>query len=264
MVKLQFHSDVERLHDYSNNSYWGVCRYCDEPGRWQCKRCWACLCRSHLHERNCQVNATATGFVQLGDVLTGMYAIEQCPARKVLPRRYVDKQFYDEVIKKLLRCVVGMAEELVRRSPFEFEAWVCRALGAEGKAPVLVGHGYGVSSMLEAAGVFAKGDGGIDGVLEIFPPRMGKKVNQNYAVIQVKGGKFTPEAVRALRGTVAIVGATAGVMVCFNRQMRMVDNHRGAETFSDNAGRTYPVIQGLGVEKLLLGERPDLPRTRSG
>lgn len=57
--------------------------------------------------------------------------------------------------------------------------------------------------------------------------------------MQVKGGRVSPESVRALRGVVALYGATAGIMVCFNRYMGTVDNQRGTETFSDDVG-TYP------------------------
>ena len=261
MVDLQFHS-VERLYNFSRN--------CDQPsrGKWYCNLCGAYLSRFQVRERTCQGQViNATGLVKLRDTLSGMYLVEQWPTRKVLLPKYVDKQLQDEVNKGLLRDVPGNvaeAEELVRRDPFKFEEWVCRALGAEGnKSPLSAGSGYGPSAALEAAGMFSKGDGGIDGVLRFFPPRMGKKANKNFAIIQVKGGKFTPESVRALRGTVAMVGATAGIFVCFNRYMRVVDNHGGAETFSDNAGRTYPVIQGLSVEDVLAGKGPDLPVYKS-
>ena len=79
-----------------------------------------------------------------------------------------------------------------------------------------------------------------------------------YAIVQVKGGHVTADAVRALKATVDRFGATAGVMVCFNRYMRTVENQRVRATFSDDSG-TYPVIQGLSIEDLLADKRPDLP-----
>jgi hypothetical protein len=66
------------------------------------------------------------------------------------------------------------------------------------------------------------------------------------------------DAVKALKTDVDRFGATAGVLVCFNRHMRTVENQRVRETFSDDSG-TYPVIQGLSVEDLLADKRPDLP-----
>ena len=87
-----------------------------------------------------------------------------------------------------------------------------------------------------------------------------------YAIVQVKGGHVTPDAVRALKTTVDHFGAKAGVIVCFNEYMGTVENQRAKATFAD-AIDTYPVIQGLSVERLLANERPHLPlygRNRQG
>ncbi len=102
-------------------------------------------------------------------------------------------------------------------------------------------------------------DKGVDGVLKFYsftdptlPPE------PLYAIIQVKGGRVTPDSVRALDSTVRQYDMKAGIMICFEDQMRTVDNNRSKETFSDSSGR-YPVIQGLSVEDLLQNVQPDLP-----
>ena len=101
-------------------------------------------------------------------------------------------------------------------------------------------------------------DGGVDGVLKFYPFRMGKKPKAEFAIVQVKGGSVSADAVKALKTTVDRFGATAGVMVCFNRYMRTVENQRVKATFSDDSG-AYPVIQGLSIEDLLADKRPNLP-----
>ena len=146
---------------------------------------------------------------------------------------------------------VAQAEALAQRDPFRFEKWACGAIGAEGMF-----HDPGTRGA----------DGGVDGVLKFYPFRMGEKPKAEWAIVQVKGGAVTADAVRALKTTVERFGATAGVIVCFERYMRTVENQRGNAVFSDDAG-TYPVIQGLSVEDLLAGKRPDLPlygRRRQG
>ncbi len=148
--------------------------------------------------------------------------------------------------------VIGVPEtlqdafDLAERDKFEFEKWACGAVGAEGMF-----HDPGAKG----------GDGGVDGVLKFYPLRWGQKPSQkkpDLAIVQVKGGKVTPDAVKALDSTVRRYEATAGVMICFDRYMRTVENNRATETF-DTATRSYPVIQGLSVENLLRGEKPDLP-----
>ena len=52
--------------------------------------------------------------------------------------------------------------------------------------------------------------------------------------------------------------AKAGVIVCFRDQMQTVENNRNKETF-DTATGPYPVVQGLAVEGMLRGNRPNLP-----
>ncbi len=138
---------------------------------------------------------------------------------------------------------VGEARKLARSDPFEFEKWVCGYIGAEG--------------MFREPGERGA-DGGVDGVLKFFPVREGKKVKPEYAIVQVKGGNVSSDAVKALHETVRRYEATAGVMVCFSDQLGTVENQRIKATFSDAWG-SYPVIQGFSVESLLGDEQLDLP-----
>ena len=94
--------------------------------------------------------------------------------------------------------------------------------------------------------------------MKFYPLRLGKKTKAEYAIVQVKGGNVTADSVKALKSTVDRFGATAGVMVCFSRYMRTVENQRSREVFSDDIA-AYPVIQGYSVEDLLRGESLNLP-----
>ena len=137
----------------------------------------------------------------------------------------------------------AMARELADHDKFEFEKWACGHIGAEG--------------LFHAPGT--KGpDGGADGVLKFFPMHWNEKPKPRYAVVQVKGGKVTPDSVGRLFNTVTKLGADAGVFVCFADQMRTVENERIRTEFRDVAG-SYPVIQGLSVEDMLSGKQPHLP-----
>jgi site-specific DNA-methyltransferase (adenine-specific) len=149
----------------------------------------------------------------------------------------------DDVLVRGIPVNAADAEALAKRDKFEFEKWVCGAIGAEGMF-----HDPGTPGS----------DGGVDGLLRFYPLRLGKKAKAEFAIVQVKGGGVTPDAVRALKTTVDRFGATAGVMVCFNRFMRTVENQRAKAMFRDDVG-SYPVIQGLSIEDLLADKRPDLP-----
>ena len=138
---------------------------------------------------------------------------------------------------------VHTARALAERNKFEFEKWVCGHIGAEGMF-----HNPGTPGP----------DGGVDGVMKFFPVRPDKKWKAEYAIVQVKGGNVTPDAVRALRETVDRFEVTAGVMVCFDQYMTTVENQRNKDTFSDALG-TYPVIQGYSVENLLADAPLTLP-----
>lgn len=138
------------------------------------------------------------------------------------------------------------ARELADRDKFEFEKCMCGLVGAEGMF-----HDPGTKGA----------DGGVDGVLKFYPLRWGQKPSQkepDLAIVQVKGGKVAPDAVRALGSTVRRYEATAGVMICFDRYMRTVENNRDTDTFETATGN-YPRIQGLSVEAMLRGAEPNLP-----
>ncbi len=134
------------------------------------------------------------------------------------------------------------AERLANKDKFEFEKWVCGRIGANG--------------MYKNPGERGA-DGGVDGVMEIDVIRKGK-VYEEYVIIQVKGGNVRPDSVKALSETVRRLEAVAGIMVCFDRQMRTVENQRSWETWSDDY-ETYPVIQGYSIEDLLQDKPPKLP-----
>ena len=138
------------------------------------------------------------------------------------------------------------AVRLAADDKFEFEKWVCGTVGAEG--------------MFHAPG--SKGpDGGVDGLLKFYALREGMTIGStepDWAIVQVKGGKVTPDAVRALDNRVRHYKATAGVLICFEKYMRTVENNSPADTIDTLTG-PYPKIQGLSVESLLQGELPKLP-----
>ncbi len=135
------------------------------------------------------------------------------------------------------------ARNLAKQDPFEFEKWVCGEIGAHG--------------MFREPG--RKGsDGGVDGIIDFGLFKGLNKLSKGYAIVQVKGGKVTPDSVRALYQTVKFFGATAGVFVCFNEYMNTVENNRNKDTYNDLTG-IYPLIQGFSVEDLLAKKKPNLP-----
>ncbi len=138
---------------------------------------------------------------------------------------------------------IQAARALATRDKFEFEKWVCGQIGAEGMF-----HDPGTPGA----------DGGVDGVMRFYTINPGEKWETKYAIVQVKGGHVSPDAVRALRETVDRFEVAAGIMVCFDQYMGTVENQRSRETFSDALG-TYPIIQGYSVEKLLQDASLDLP-----
>ena len=68
---------------------------------------------------------------------------------------------------------IAEAEALAARDKFEFEKWVCGAIGAEG--------------MFKEPGTRGA-DGGVDGVLKFVPIHWDHKPKAEYAIVQVKGG----------------------------------------------------------------------------
>ena len=138
---------------------------------------------------------------------------------------------------------VKEARELALKDRFEFEKWICGIVGAHGMF-----HNPGERGA----------DRGVDGVIEFYPIHFGTVPKPHYAIVQVKSGHVTPDAVGRLYDTVTQLGATAGVLVCFADQMRTVENNRNRARFSDSLA-DYAVIQGLSVEELLAGRKPELP-----
>lgn len=108
-----------------------------------------------------------------------------------------------------------------------------------------------------------RADGGVDGVVELPVIRqVGSKYESQdeYVIVQVKGGNVSPDAVKALSETVRRLGAVAGIMVCFGSQMGTVENQRDKSLWSD-AYNQYPYIQGFSIEQLIAGEKPNMPPT---
>ncbi len=157
----------------------------------------------------------------------------------------------DDILIRGIPHTIEAARALAQRDKFEFEKWVCGFIGAEG--------------MFREPGTRGA-DGGVDGLLKFYRFVPKKVAKAEYAIVQVKGGRVSADAVRALRETVDRLGVTAGVMVCFEQYMRTVENQRSRDTFKDVFG-AYPVIQGYSVEKLLANAPLDLPtygRRRKG
>ncbi len=169
----------------------------------------------------------------------------------LIQRRIVDNFAYlnrDDILVQGTPESVAEARALAQEDKFEFEKWVCGAMGANG--------------MYKNPG--EKGaDGGVDGVVELPVIRQqGSKYESQteYVIIQVKGGHVAPDAVKALSETVRRLGAVAGVMVCFREQLGTVENQRSKELWAD-AYKRYPVIQGFSIDQLLADEKPNLPPT---
>ena len=157
----------------------------------------------------------------------------------------------DDILIRGIPHTIEDAQALAKRDKFEFEKWVCGFIGAEG--------------MFREPGTRGA-DGGVDGLLKFYRFVPKKVAKAEYAIVQVKGGRVSADAVRALRETVDRLGVTAGVMVCFEQYMRTVENQRSRDSFEDVFG-SYPVIQGYSVEKLLANAPLDLPtygRRRKG
>lgn len=137
------------------------------------------------------------------------------------------------------------AMQLAKRNKFEFEKWVCGEVGATG--------------MFHEPG--ARGaDGGVDGVIPFYYSDnfTTKKAEKTFAVVQVKGGKVSPDSVKALSTTVRNTGAKCGVFVCFDQYMQTVKNNREKRRIKSWGG-DFDFIQGLSIESIINGERPKIP-----
>lgn len=136
------------------------------------------------------------------------------------------------------------ALDLAKNDKFEFEKWVCGEIGAGG--------------MYHAPGERGA-DGGVDGVIPFYHSEtMLKKSEPTYAIVQVKGGSVSVNDVKALSTTVRQRDGKCGVFVCFDKYMKTVNNQREKKMIKD-AVTDFPFIQGLSVEQLINGKRPNLP-----
>ncbi|MDE0644670.1 MAG: site-specific DNA-methyltransferase [Gammaproteobacteria bacterium] len=143
------------------------------------------------------------------------------------------------------------AVQLSQRDKFEFEKWVCGEIGAEG--------------MYHAPGDRGA-DGGVDGIISFYHTREGKrKPDHAYSIVQVTGGKVTPDKVKALGSTIKQhkdngFNAICGIFVCFEKYMQTVENNRDKSTvFNHLFQQSFDFIQPLSVEDLLKGKLPYLP-----
>ena len=129
----------------------------------------------------------------------------------------------------------------------EIEKWACGRVGARG--------------MYQREPGDAGPDGGIDGVIEFAPWYMDRtQPTPSYAIVQVKAGKVKPNDVRALYQTVKETPrAKAGVLLCYADQLNKVNKNRSKETYGDRSRNDWPVIQGLSMQDMLNGKRPELP-----
>ena len=144
---------------------------------------------------------------------------------------------------------VDDAVDLAVRDKFEFEKWACGEVGAQG--------------LFHAPGERGA-DGGVDGIIPFYHSESladGKAPEKTFAVVQVKGGRVHPDSVKALSTTVRESGAKCGVLICFEKYMRTVDNNREKRRVKHMEG-DFNFIQGLSVEDLVNGKMPNLPLAR--
>ena len=140
------------------------------------------------------------------------------------------------------------AINLASTNKFEFEKWVCGEIGAEGMF-----HNPGERGA----------DGGVDGVIPFYYSESGERPRAANCIVQVKGGRVSPDNVKALASTVRQFSADCGVFVCFEKYMRTVNNNREKRKVKEHSGG-FDFIQGLSVEELIVGERPKLPYYSGG
>jgi len=148
---------------------------------------------------------------------------------------------------------ISEAQSLALRDAFEFEKWVCGEIGAEG--------------MYHTPGERG-GDGGVDGIIPFYHTSENKKTEQAYSIVQVKGGKVTPDSVRALAAVIKQhkdhgFNSVCGVFVCFEKFMQTVENNRDRSKVKDYfMNRSFDFIQAISVEDLLKGKQPYFPGYR--
>ncbi len=133
---------------------------------------------------------------------------------------------------------------------FEFEKWVCGVLGT--------------ANMIHRSNPGEPGaDGGVDGLLRFFPiakkavTTAEGKIGEKYAVVQVKSGKVTPDAVRALTQVIEDVpGAVAAVLVAFDEYRTTFERNASKVRLTEYLGDP-PKVQFMSIDELLA--LPDLP-----
>lgn len=147
----------------------------------------------------------------------------------------------------IIGCPLSLRDaiELAGSDPFEFEKWACGEVGAQG-----LYHAPGDRGA----------DGGVDGVIPFYfsEKQLDSKPEKAFAVVQVKGGKVSPDNVKALSTTVRQSGAKCGVFICFEKYMNTVEKNRERGLIHDYMG-SFNFIQGLSVEELIRGHRPRIP-----
>lgn len=125
------------------------------------------------------------------------------------------------------------AEALAELDKYEFQRWVCEAIGI--KAPVRKGADRGIDG--EMVGVFENGDAW-------------------RGIVSVKGGGVNVTQLRDLRGTVNREGADFGVLVSLRHATGPMKREAADGGFTDEG---VPRLQLLTVEELLAGVRPAFP-----
>ena len=144
------------------------------------------------------------------------------------------------------------AISLAKQNPHEFEKWVCGEIGSEGMY-----HDPGSRGP----------DGGVDGIIRFYHAAEESKKTPElaFSIVQVKGGKVTPDNVKALAETIRQhkrnrFNAVCGVFVCFEKYMQTVRNNRDPSKVKDRLLRKeFDFIQPISVEDLLQGKTPYFP-----
>ncbi|WP_395695604.1 DNA methyltransferase [Nocardioides sp.] len=132
---------------------------------------------------------------------------------------------------------------LFSHSPFDFERWAVSLVNAQPNEKQV-------------------GDRGIDGKARFLLDGSGK--NLGTILVSVKGGKsIGPQFVRDLLGTVETQKAEMGILITMAEPTRgIIDavNHAGTYTHPANEQK-FPKVQVITVDRLLKGEKPNVPLT---
>jgi len=136
---------------------------------------------------------------------------------------------------------VEAAGELFKQSPFQFESWAVSLIGGQ---PFKSTGG---------------GDTGIDGFL-YFKDFKGK---YHKIIIEVKGGKYQPRDIRALKAVMDREEAPLGVLIALQpptKGMKKEATALGTWSMEEN-GKPYPVIQIFTIQDFFDEKIPVLPDT---